>query len=289
MLASPGTRHDPDSRAPGPYPGHEKFNWHTVTRIFLVEKPFDEFVEGLTPESQAICVLITWFNRELGDKRFRCVSGSLLAGFELHQLGTTQNWPQSEPKSRRPCALPSDNHKAVELCLPKCRNRDRSILPRSMLDTRSPFRLLVTLLLAVAVPFCCCNFHSWLSACAPCEAASHVTETKLAVHSHAAGVGHDHDADHHAESAKTPEGNIPASPCERGHDDGDCACSKQSTYLTVAKPTLEFPTPIVVAVLSFPAITETWASLPSWTTERDSRAFARPPTSLLRLHCALIV
>lgn len=178
---------------------------------------------------------------------------------------------------------------AVELCRQKCRNRDRGILPRSMLDTRSPFRLLVTLLLAVAVPFCCCNFHSWISVCAPCEAVSHDTGTNLAVHSHERDGGHDHDADHHADSAKTPHGDTPASPCERGHDEGDCTCSKQSTYLTFAKPTLEFPTPVLVAVLSFPAITDTWASLPSWTKEPGSWAFTRPPTSLLRLHCALIV
>lgn len=194
-----------------------------------------------------------------------------------------------QPPLGPPNATAGDNHKAVELRDPQCRKPGGGILPRSMLDTRSPFRLLVTLLLAVAVPFCCCNFHSWLSDCAPCETASHATGTTLAVHSHAAGVGHDHDADHHADSAKTPHGDTPASPCERGHDEGDCTCSKQSTYLTVAKPTLEFPTPVLVAVLSFPAITDTWASLPSWTKEPDSWAFARPPTSLLRLHCALIV
>ena len=39
------------------------------------------------------------------------------------------------------------------------------ILPPSMLHRGSTFRLFITLLLAVAVPMCCCNFRMWLSAC----------------------------------------------------------------------------------------------------------------------------
>lgn len=55
------------------------------------------------------------------------------------------------------------------------------------------------------------------------------------------------------------------------------------------KPTIELPTTVLVAILD-------WTTV-AWTAPETSLAFvsgevwacARPPTSLLRMHCALIV
>jgi len=160
-----------------------------------------------------------------------------------------------------------------------------------MLQRGSTFRLLVTLLLAVAVPFCCCNFHSWLSACVPCEAATHHAAVEPVAHFHAGGVDHDHESDHHADrSTSSTDGDEPIpSPCGPGHDDDDCTCGKQNTLLTVAKTTLEFPTPVLVAILSFPTIADLWASTLFRSVGRDLWVASSPPTTLLRLHCALIL
>ncbi|MDP1663458.1 MAG: hypothetical protein Q8L55_16225 [Phycisphaerales bacterium] len=160
-----------------------------------------------------------------------------------------------------------------------------------MLHRGSTFRLFVTLLLAVAVPFCCCNFHSWLSVCVPCEAAEHPAAIETVAHHHEHATAHDHDSDHHADrTTSSTDGNETSpSPCGPGHDDDDCTCGKQNTLLTVAKPTLEFPTPVLVAILSFPTIADSWASTPFRSVGRDLWVASRPPTTLLLLHCALIV
>lgn len=160
-----------------------------------------------------------------------------------------------------------------------------------MLHRDSPFRLLVTVLLAVAVPFCCCNFHSLLSSCVPCEAATHHDAAKPVADHHSDGAVHDHDSDHHSgPTTAHNDGSEPGqSPCGPGHDDDDCTCGKQNTLLTIAKQTVEFPSPVLVAILSFPTIAESWALCPFSAMDRGLWTAVRPPTTLLRLHCALIV
>ncbi len=150
---------------------------------------------------------------------------------------------------------------------------------------------MVTVLLTVAVPFCCCNFHSWLSVCAPCEAATHHEVAEPVAHHHADGAVHEHKSDHHSDAAKIPTdcSQPDSSPCGPGHKDDDCNCGKQNTLLEVAKPALELPSPVFVAILVFPAIANSWSISSLRTFQRDSLALERPPTTLLRLHCALIV
>lgn len=168
--------------------------------------------------------------------------------------------------------------------------RKTDILPSSMLHRSSTFRLFITLLLAVAVPLCCCNLRMGLTACEPCDAASSHATVEPVAHEHADGNGHDHESDHHA-STSSKEGIEPdSSPCGPGHeDDHDCSCGKQNTLLTVAKSNLDLPTPVLVAILSFPAFAD-MSALPLFrAVERGLWVSARPPTTLLRLHCALIV
>jgi len=157
-------------------------------------------------------------------------------------------------------------------------------------------RLIVSLLLAVMVPFCCCNFHSWLSVCVPCEGATHQSSIKLAGHHHSDRAVHERDFDQHAEhhaehaTALAVSSESESSPCGPGHDnDHDCTCSKQQTLMMVAKTTVDFPTPVLVAVVSFPTVVDLGVSNSFHIAGRDLWESARPPTTLLYLHCALIV
>jgi len=164
------------------------------------------------------------------------------------------------------------------------------MLPRQMLHRANSFRLFVTLLLAAAVPLCCCNFQSWLSGCVACEAGTHPATVEPGAHHHAGDSAHDHDSDHFADpSAASAEGSdLHPSPCGPGHDDDhDCTCGKQNTALTVAKTTVELTTPILVAILSFPTVMDSAALRPFRMVGRDLWVASRPPTTLLHLHCAL--
>ena len=159
-----------------------------------------------------------------------------------------------------------------------------------MLNSRGTFRLFVTLLLTVAVPFCCCNLHAWLMVCSPCHAASDTAGPELAAHHHGDSAAHDHESDHHSTTASTACVESSTAPCGPGHDDDhDCTCSKQDTLLTVAKSNLDLPTPVLVAIVLFPAIADASASPPFRAFERGLWVSVRPPTTLLGLHCALIV
>lgn len=160
-----------------------------------------------------------------------------------------------------------------------------------MLQRGGTFRLFVTLLLAVAVPLCCCNFRSLLIACVPCEPATQRDAAQPVADHQSDGTVHDHDSGHDSgpTTAHNEGGEPGQSPCGPGHDDDDCTCGTQSTLLTIAKQTMEFPTPVLVAILSFPTIAESWESCPFSAMNRGLWTAARPPTSLLRLHCALVV
>lgn len=159
-----------------------------------------------------------------------------------------------------------------------------------MLQRGSPFRLLVTLLLVVAVPFCCCNFRSLLSTCSSCQAMPAAEEVD-------ASHGHSHDADsdhavphqHARDQTQHGDGESPA-PCGPGDNKHQCNCEKNDgKMLTVQKSTVELPMPVVVAILDWSMAVD---MLPPFSTRvlyRGNLAVARPLTSLLRQHCALIV
>lgn len=80
-------------------------------------------------------------------------------------------------------------------------------------------------------------------------------------------------------------------PCGPHHEDqNDCSCGKHDAkMLTGAKPSVEPPVSVIIAILDW-VVTTDRASLAQITINRhDAWATARPPTSLLRLHCALVV
>lgn len=170
-----------------------------------------------------------------------------------------------------------------------CRTRGhRDILPRSMLTISRQFRSLIALLLAVVVPFCCCNFYSWLKVCAPCEPATLV-----------AGVGqlpsraHDHRSCHHSDEPASAVGSAAQQDPDLPADDSDpqdCTCGKhQAKMLSGVKPTLELPASVLVAILHWATVEWPDAEQPGQFMNGAVSACARPPTSLLRMHCALIV
>lgn len=161
-----------------------------------------------------------------------------------------------------------------------------------MLHRTSPFRFLLTVLLAVTVPFCCCDFHSVLSACAACESPATGREAHTQTHDHADGAGHQHASTHHQKGDQdTPgddhHGTIPDGP---NHEKHDCTCDSSSgTMLSVEKSTVELPALVVVAVIDWVPLADLVPDALFRVHEREQRAVQRPPTSLLRLHCALIV
>jgi len=159
-----------------------------------------------------------------------------------------------------------------------------------MLHRGSPFRLLVTLLLVVAVPFCCCNFHSWFSACASCEAPAASGEAATVAHVHADSSSHHHAAHHEHTTGTVADTHTDTAPCAPGDQKHDCDCGKNSgMMLSVQKSTVELPAPVVVAVLDWALTSDLLPPVQFQAHEQQLRAVERPPTSLLRMHCALIV
>ena len=195
---------------------------------------------------------------------------------------------------KRPTALRTNSRRRTDVPY-------RGAYTRSGMLTRGgPFRLLLTLLLAVVVPFCCCNFHSLLSACGPCgpvpqgstakTCASVVTcdSGKTCDAHHADCAAHDHDSDLHADQATSISQSEP-SPCGPGHDDHDCKCGKQHTLTTVSKPTVELLLPILLVILPLPIEFDAGAPSLMWAGAGHLPIFSRPAATLLSLHCALIV
>lgn len=159
-----------------------------------------------------------------------------------------------------------------------------------MLDRNSPFRFALTLLLALVVPFCCCDFSALLVGCTSCDAATHANSRTIAAHANAE-PDHGHAAHGHCRG-HTPQGGTdepgPGTTPEKDHD--DCTCGQNTgKMLTVEKSTLDLPTPMVVAILDWSELSDLRPLDPFKGWEVEKRVVERPQTTLLRMHCALIV
>ncbi|MBL8765169.1 MAG: hypothetical protein JNM07_12960 [Phycisphaerae bacterium] len=148
----------------------------------------------------------------------------------------------------------------------------------------------MTLLLVVAVPLCCCNFRSLLSTCSSCQAAP-VAEEVEASHGHSHDADRDHAAPHqHASGHKQHEDGQSSVPCGPGDEKHHCNCEKNDgKMLTVQKSTVELPMPVVVAILDWSMAVDMLPPASNRVQYRGNPAIARPLTSLLRQHCALVV
>jgi len=166
-----------------------------------------------------------------------------------------------------------------------------------MMSNSGVLRFLITLVLAVTVPFCCCKLAALFSACGGCQGSA---ET-LTVLGDQKSVGHAHGDGSRAHHVAKPmygfgklasnEGDHSPTTCGPGSQDrGDCACGKHDTkMLAEVKPSAEVSAPVLLAVSAWPALTPPGLDFPTCVQSRLDWTQNRPPTSLLRLHCALIV
>jgi hypothetical protein len=147
-----------------------------------------------------------------------------------------------------------------------------------------PFRTLVALLLAAWMPFCCCNLRSILSDCASCEADS----------GGKGPVGHRHDSGalhQHAAPMQSHQDGPQDQPTKGGHDHDKRACTcdhNKQTTIGIAKSTIDFPVPVLAYIQPYWEPTRSLQVLCAGP-RSDALAHLKPPTSLLRQHCALIV
>ncbi|QOJ16359.1 MAG: hypothetical protein HRU76_01585 [Phycisphaeraceae bacterium] len=104
---------------------------------------------------------------------------------------------------------------------------------------------------------------------------------------------HDHKGCHHSGSKGRDSGGDhqkkPVSP-EDDSDQHDCTCGQnQAKMMAGEKPTIELPTTVLVAILNWATVAGAAPEPSPAFVSGEVWACARPPTSLLRMHCALIV
>jgi len=163
-----------------------------------------------------------------------------------------------------------------------------------MRATGNPFRILISLLLVVAIPFCCCSFHALLAAHATCGPHAEAGSFVAVAHHHTEPSTPDHDADHPSDPA-SGGGNDPhhhsSVPCGPDHDNqNNCSCGKHDAkMLPGTTPIAVPPGPVLAATLPWTLINDRVPSARIAIVRHDALPIAKPPTSLLRLHCALVV
>jgi hypothetical protein len=164
-----------------------------------------------------------------------------------------------------------------------------------MLARSVQFRSVIAMVLVVVMPFCCCNISMLLGEGPTCRSESFVNDQPDGVHLSRA-VDHRRasrtccqstSASERESSSSNSESNPTHDPTHKPHD---CSCDKANgKLLVVEKPSIEVPAQIVVAVLDWCWRTELQPL--AVVSERESlhQAVQRPMTSLVRMHCALIV
>jgi len=163
------------------------------------------------------------------------------------------------------------------------------------------FRNLLTIVLTVAVPVCCCNFHGFLIAHAglasPANALS-ITRADRFGQEHDTESCHHHDVklattsgDHLSSSAVIRHNATDEDKGEnKGENKGSCGCGKHDLkMLSTVKSSVEFSAPVLLAALPWSSVAILNSHVPTRVQFHGERVQNRPPTTLLRLHCALIV
>ncbi len=147
-------------------------------------------------------------------------------------------------------------------------------------------RVVLALYLAFALPWCCCRMSA---AAACCESADPPDATaSRTVDAHVReGHHHDHGDHHHQHGDQAPESDQAPSPTgPSDHDDScDCGCEAVGSLLLEKSVTIDYPVLTVAAV--------TWVASLAPLYRPSVRPLAAratgPPTSLVRMHCALII
>lgn len=143
-------------------------------------------------------------------------------------------------------------------------------------------RSTIAALLLVAVPFCCCEGQAVVRALGTL---SGVYSVAVSGHHHQSEGEHgqDHSRPH---NGCTPGSDGHSAPCD---DDGPCDCAqhKQAKQVPESPTTLDLSGTVVHMLPSLDL--GFWIPEAPVRTVSSDAAIPRPPTSLLRLHCALII
>lgn len=166
----------------------------------------------------------------------------------------------------------------------------------------TPFRALLTVVLAIMLPLCCCNFHGWVLSHLSCEVPAAAASSLANAWSgtiNELDLTDDRISDAADEccSKSQPSGGQDAEnrsadkDHDRNHSDRhECDCGKNSVkMLAAATATLELQAPVVIAILAWLPATGTAAYVSFPAKGADSRPHERPPSSLVHMHCALNV
>lgn len=142
-------------------------------------------------------------------------------------------------------------------------------------------RWMVAILFAVALPFCCCNGRFISRVVGAVVVAPDVAHA----HDHAKDShrpGHSYPADGHCSSSPSDE----SAPCD---DDGPCDCDqhKQIKSLPESPTTVDLFSAVFAILPSIDSAAS--APEPMVIARLSAAAVAKPPASLLRLHCALTI
>lgn len=156
------------------------------------------------------------------------------------------------------------------------------------------FKSVVSLVLLIAVPFCCCNFRAWLTGNSHCDEDAGRNPVVAIAHLQADACESDSNTDHQPDSGRTKCHEAlsdKSGPCSSHHGgQDDCSCGKHDSNLpAAAKPSCVLQTPVLVAILDWAPSTDRDSLAQSPIHRDDVWAVPRPPTSLLQLHCALVV
>ena len=155
----------------------------------------------------------------------------------------------------------------------------------AMMEPHGTIRLLLAGYMAFLMPLCCCYASSASERCAPVDE-SNVQSQTVREHDHGEHA-HEHDGGHDRQSPA--DDHDQCDPSCPGHDDGSCDCGCDTPghrFFAVEKPVsidASLGLSHVVPALLTPALSEQVRP------KRPATNPPRPPTSLVRMHCALIV
>ncbi len=139
--------------------------------------------------------------------------------------------------------------------------------------------------LALLMPLCCCFASGATERCAPADDSNVLSQT-VREHDHGE-LAHQHDGGH---DRQTPaDHHDQCDPSCPGHDDGscDCGCDAPGHHAFTIEKSASVDTS-----LGFSHVLVPWLTLAPSEQVRPNRPATnppRPPTSLVRMHCALIV
>lgn len=153
---------------------------------------------------------------------------------------------------------------------------------------------IVAALLTVSVPLCCCQSQQLLSLLWGGGATHAVVGGEESHSAKSSGhASHGERADSSVSGHRSQEGVRHAAPCDNGPGDSDSDCNCGNIYLLVGAAT-GLSAPTLLASSHLLLVSEGIAPVdpaPRFFTLSSVAAtlIPRPPTSLLRLHCALLV